>query len=121
LVDAEERALETIKDAIDGELFAGLSEAPANLPTLFKSYCFHAANRNAPSSSLKYFVRLAVIGSAYCYLCPLTVREFSVRFVACSALPPRAIHEGKMILEHFRWGRTDVIAADARGITEELW
>jgi hypothetical protein len=94
LVDAEERALETIKDAIDGELFAGLSEAPANLPTLFKSYCFHAANRNAPSSSLKYFVRLAVIGGAYFYFWPFTVHEFSGGFVACSAPPSWAIHEG---------------------------
>ena len=65
LVDAEERALEIIKDAIDRELFAGLSQAPANLPSLFESYCFHAGNRNARSSSLKYFVRLAGIGAAY--------------------------------------------------------
>jgi hypothetical protein len=62
---------------------------------------------------LKYFVRLPVIGGAYCYFCALTLREFSVRFVACRALPPWAIHEGKMISERFRWGRTDVTAADA--------
>jgi hypothetical protein len=65
LVDTEERALELSKDAIDRELFAGLPEAPANFPSLFESYCLHASKRLAPSSSLKYFMRLAAIGAGY--------------------------------------------------------
>jgi hypothetical protein len=83
-------------------LFAGLVEAPANFPSSFKSYCLHASNRNAPSSGLKYFMRLRPIGVSYSGFWPLTMREFSGRFAACTAAPPWAIYEGKLTSNHFR-------------------
>ena len=57
--------MELSNDAFDREFFAGSLKAPANLLSSFNSYCFHASNRNAPSSGLKYFVRLPAIGVFY--------------------------------------------------------
>ena len=74
LVDAEERGLELSNDALDREFFAGLLEAPANLPSSFKSYFLHGSNRNASSSGLKYFMRLAAIGAAYALFSATTGR-----------------------------------------------
>jgi hypothetical protein len=50
----------------------------------------------ARSTDLKYFVRLAGIGDAYCHFRRLATHEISAPFVAGSAAPPWAIHEGKM-------------------------
>jgi hypothetical protein len=108
--------LKVIKGAVDSELFAGLSEAPANLPSPFESHCFHAANRNVRSSNLKYFMRLTPIGGAYFDFWQLPIPELCDRsFVSLRAAAVRNLR-GKSDSERFRFGRRrDVPQASRTG------
>ena len=96
LVDAEERALELSKDAIDRELFAGSPEAPAILQSSFEIYCLHASNRYPPARRLKYFVRLAAIGTAYALLLARYDAGISRSIASCGSRSAWTILEGKV-------------------------
>ena len=101
LVDTEERALELSNDAIDRDLLGGLPEARAHLPSSFESYFLHGSNRNAPSSGLKYFMRLAAIGAAYGLFLASPIRESTSRRSLTAHRAPGRFLEGKMTLERF--------------------